>query len=249
MYVDESGDTGIGPKMPSPYFTLTGLVVHELRWHDYLSQLIGFRNLIEQKYGLPATDEIHAGPLLRDPNSAIPRSKRLTILREYADLLAGMTDLRIINVVVDKKKRPNDYAVFDMAWTVLIQRFENTLRKLNFPGPCNYTEMGMMFPDQTSQDKLIKLLDSLRQSNPIPNQFRAGTRNLVLTNMVERPMFYDSAESLYIQSADVAAYLFYQHIVPNKYMAQKAGNRYFLRLEPVLCKVASKDDPLGIVRL
>jgi Protein of unknown function (DUF3800) len=33
MYVDESGDPGLN-NSPTRYFTLTGMVVHEQRWHE-----------------------------------------------------------------------------------------------------------------------------------------------------------------------------------------------------------------------
>jgi hypothetical protein len=39
MYVDESGDTGLLGS-PIRYFVLTGMVIHELRWHQALEQLV-----------------------------------------------------------------------------------------------------------------------------------------------------------------------------------------------------------------
>jgi hypothetical protein len=41
MYVDESGDPGLVGS-PTRYFTLTGMVVHELRWHETLNKLVSF---------------------------------------------------------------------------------------------------------------------------------------------------------------------------------------------------------------
>jgi hypothetical protein len=42
MYVDESGDPGMTGS-PTRYFVLSGVVVHELGWRDYLEQLLDFR--------------------------------------------------------------------------------------------------------------------------------------------------------------------------------------------------------------
>jgi hypothetical protein len=42
MYVDESGDTGLDGS-PTDHFVLTGFVVHEADWLDYLERLIAFR--------------------------------------------------------------------------------------------------------------------------------------------------------------------------------------------------------------
>lgn len=42
LYVDESGDVGTDGS-PGRYFALSGLVVHELRWHDTLETILDFR--------------------------------------------------------------------------------------------------------------------------------------------------------------------------------------------------------------
>lgn len=252
MYVDESGDNGIIGS-PTRYFVLTGLVVHELRWQPYLEQIIDFRRRMRQQFGLRLREELHATRLITSPGALvrIKRNDRLTILRAMADELASMTDLNIINVLVDKQGKPADYDVFGNAWKVLIQRFENTMSRHNFSGPANPDERGMIFPDHTDDKKLTLLLRQMRRYNPIPSQqgFGGGYRNLALTSLVEDPSFRDSEFSYFIQAADVAAYLLYQRMTPNAYMRKKGGRNYFRRLDPVLCKVASSTDPDGIVRL
>jgi hypothetical protein len=159
VYVDESGDCGL-QKSPSRYFILTGVVVHELRWHRYLSQIINFRQRMKARYGLKLREEIHAARFITRPGALvrIPRNDRLAILRHFADELAVMPDLNIINVAVDKLNKPNQYDAFGVAWKVLIQRFENTLSRRNFPGPANPDERGMLFPDHTDDKKLSQLL-------------------------------------------------------------------------------------------
>lgn len=252
MYVDESGDCGL-VNSPSRYFVLSGIVVHELRWQSYLEQMINFRQQLKQQYGLRLREEIHASALINRPGALdrIPKYDRLAILRQFADQLTLMTDLNVINVVVDKQGKPITYDVFEMAWKAIIQRFENTLARRNFVGPANPDECGMLFPDYTDNKKLIALLRKMRRYNPIPNSTVTGTgyRNLQLSRMVEDPNFRDSAYSYYIQAADVVAFLLYQHLHPNAYMRKKAAQNYFQRLDPILCKVASRTDPLGIVRL
>ncbi len=254
MYVDESGDVGIN-KSPTRYFVLTGIVVHELRWQTYFDQIIAFRRRMKQQFGLLLREEIHAAALINRPGelSRIPRHDRLTILREFADELASMDDLNVINILIDKQKpnRPTDYDVFGMAWKPLIQRFTNTLSYRNFKGPQNPDERGMLFPDHTDDKKLTQLLRQMRRYNPIPNQTQFGTgyRNLLVNNMVEDPNFRDSAHSQFIQAADLVAFLLYQQIAPNGYMKKKSGYNYFKRLDGILCKVASSSDPQGIVKL
>jgi hypothetical protein len=252
MYVDESGDVGL-INSPSRYFVLTGLVVHELRWKEYLDQIIAFRQRMKQIYGLNMRDEIHASEMIRGPGKLayIKRNDRLGIIRAFAKELSVMPDINIINIVVDKHHKPADYDVFAKAWIVLIQRFENTLSRRNFRGPANPDDRGMIFPDRTDDKKLTQLLRRLRHYNPIPNQpaYGAGYRNLRISTIVEDPNFRDSAHSLYIQAADTAAYLISQKLQPNKYMRKKSGHNYFDLLDAVLCKVASTTDPQGIVML
>lgn len=162
-----------------------------------------------------------------------------------------MGDLNIINIVVDKQGKAADYDVLGMAWKTLIQRFENTLSHRNFSGPANSDERGMVFPDHTEDKKLIQLLRSMRRYNPISNQsqFTSGYRNLALGNILEDPNFRNSADSYWVQAADLAAFLLYQSIVPNSYMRKKSGQNYFSRLDGILCRVASSSDPQGIVHL
>jgi hypothetical protein len=91
----------------------------------------------------------------------------------------------------------------------------------------------------------------MRRYNPVPNQapYGPGYRNLTIGKLIEDPNFRDSGHSYFVQAADLAAFLLYQHLEPNAYMRSKGGQNYFYRLEPILCKVASKRDPHGIVRL
>ena len=254
MYVDESGDVGIH-NSPTRYFVLTGLVVHELRWQTYFDQLFAFRKRMKNQFDLNLREEIHAASLINKPGELvrIPRHDRLSILRDFADELATMTDINIINIVVDKQNailKP-DFDVFELAWKTLIMRFANTLSHRNFRGPQNSDERGMLFPDHTDNKKLTLLLRQVRRFNPIPNQaqYGSGYRNILVGNIVEDPNFRDSSHSHYIQAADLVAFLLYQNLAPSGYMKKKSGYNYFQRLDGLLCKVASKSDPQGIVRL
>lgn len=252
MYIDASGDTGLD-NSPTRYFVLSGLVVHELRWQQYLDQMIAFRQRMKAGFGLKLREEIHAAAMINNPGELvrIPRNDRLTILRLLADELASMPDISIVNIIVDKQGKAPAYDVFAMAWKALLQRFENTMSNRNFPGPSNPDERGMVFPDHTDDKKLMQLVRQMRKYNPVPNQprFGIGYRNLLIRLIVEDPSFRESRHSLFIQAADLAAFLLYQFVCPSAYMRKKSAQNYLKRLEPLLCKVASSRDPFGIVRL
>lgn len=252
MYVDESGDPGLA-NSPTTHFVLTGLVVHESKWNACLDSLITFRKSLRTSFELLMREEIHASHFINRPGALvrIPRNDRLSILRFFADELVGLSDLRLINVIVDKQGKPAGYDVFEQAWQALIQRFENTLQARNFAGSGNAKDWGMVLPDQTDTKRLTTLLRKMRKYNPIPNRagYPTGYWNLLVSHLVEDPYFKESDHSYFIQASDLAAFLLFQAVRPSSYMRIKGGDRYFRRLDPILCKQASNLDPQGIVRL
>ncbi len=250
MYVDESGDTGL-VNSPTRFFVLSGVVIHEMRWNEYLDQLVDFRKRINTRFGFKLREEIHSGTILTKPKelARIPKYERLAILRMFADEIASMSDISIVNILIDKKGKPSNYDVFNTAWGALLQRFDNTLRYHNFPGPRNPDDKGMIFPDNTDNKTLNRLIRKMHRYNPVPNQGRYGQgyRNLRIQSVIEDANFRDSRDSYFVQAADLVAFLLYQKYQPSKYIRKKSAQNYFSRLEKVLCKVASSKDPLGIV--
>jgi hypothetical protein len=249
MYVDESGDPGV-VNSPTKYFTLSSLIVHELRWQACLDQLIAFRRRIRDKYGLKMNEEIHGAAMINRPGALvrINRNDRLTIIRAFADEITKLPDVNSINVVIVKRPSDTKDTVFDRAWSTLIQRFENTLARRNFPGPMNADERGILFCDNTDE-RLNRLLRKMRRYNPIPNQatFGSGYRDIKIKYVIEDPVHRNSAATYFVQAVDTIAFLLYQRGQPSSYMKKVGGRRYFNRLEPILCKWASNTHPLGIV--
>jgi uncharacterized ubiquitin-like protein YukD len=252
MYVDESGDPGL-ENSPTRYFALSGLVIHELRWNTYIDQIIDFRRRLRKKFDLKLREEIHAGKLITHPKelSRIPKNDRLAIIRMCADELSSMPEISLINILNDKANKAQGYDVFVETWMVLLQRFENTIRFHNFPGPRNPDDTGLILSDNTDSKKVIRLMRKMRKYNPVPNKlpYVSGYRNIQIKHVIEDASFRDSKDSYYIQMADISAFLLYQMITPNLYMRNSAAYRYFLRLSPILCRVACINDPNGIVRL
>ncbi len=248
IYVDESGDVGTG-NSPSQYFCLSGFVVHEIRWHETLEAIIGFRKYLRKKYGLKLREEIHAAEYIHKPRelSRIAKSMRLRILRDTIDFQATLADVNIINVVIDKSTKPAETDIFDMAWQTLIQRFHNTLAHKNFPGPQNTDDRGMLIVDQTDEKKLRNLSRRMRRYNPVPNSYGGGATAHPTITIVEDPVHRNSSHSYFIQLSDVNAYFLSQSYKPCGYIKRKGGKNYFSRLEPVLCTVASRNNKLGIV--
>jgi hypothetical protein len=252
MFADESGDSGLIGS-PANYFVLNAVIVHELEWRKTLDEIVEFRRELRRDYGLKLRHEIHSRQLITKPGELafIPKHRRLEILRKAADKLAQITTISIISIAVNKTGKPVTYDVFENAWLVMIQRFENTISHKNFPPSGNSRDGGLISCDKTDEKRLTQLVRKMRHYNPIPNnQFHGmGYRNITLKHLVDDPVFRDSANSFLIQCADICAYLLYQKLSPCRYMKKKGGHNYFDRLRPVLCLKASSTDPLGIVRL
>jgi len=249
MYVDESGDTGL-LQSPTRYFVLSGVVVHETHWREFLERLIAFRRVLRSAYGLPVRSEIHAAEFINSRVFGLERHIRLAILRNTLDELAKLTFLSITNIVVDKYGKRPDYDVFNFAWGTLFQRFENTLTHGNFPLG-RRDDYGMVITDATSGTKLARLVRRMAVHNYIPNDGRygVGARNIPIRRVIEDPYGKDSKETLPIQMADVVAYFLHQRLRPNSYVRRQKAQLYFDRLEPILNKRATRFDRLGIVGL
>jgi Protein of unknown function (DUF3800) len=257
MYVDESGDTGLRGS-PTSYFALTGLVVHERRWRDFLNQLVAFRKTVRGVYSLPVRTEIHASEFINGRvraigGSLIPRPDKLAILGDTLNELAQIDFISITNVIIDKSTkigRPQPYDIFAVAWGTLFQRFENTLINQNFPGRFgdNY---GMVITDATAGSKLLRMVRKMAVYNPIPNNayYGPGYRNIPIVRVIEDRYGKDSEETLPIQMVDVAAYFLHQKFKPNAFVQRSGAQHYLDRLQPVLNRHARPSHPLGIVTL
>ena len=251
MYVDESGDTGV-TNSPTKHFALSSLVVHELRWQAALQQLIEFRHRMRDKFGLLMTEEIHASGMINRPGSLvrIKRNDRLTILRALLDEVTQLPDVNVINVITDKRPTDTSDVVFDRTWSALIQRFEDTLSHRNFPGPANPDERGLIICDETDQ-RLNRLLRRMRRYNPIPNRvsFGKGYRDRRLQYIIEDPVHRDSKSTYFLQAVDATAFFLYQELATSSFIRRKGAKKYFRRLLPVLCTVATKENRYGVVHL
>jgi hypothetical protein len=250
MYVDESGDTGL-VNSPTQHFALSGLVVHESGWRPFVTAMASFRKTMRAAHGLPLRHEIHAAEYIRSaPVAGMPRRVRLAILRNLLDEIGKLNYVSITNVVVQKKGKTQGYDVFQWAWQILFQRFQNTLQYGNFPGG-NQNDNGIVFTDATDGKKLTKLVRKMGAYNPVPHmaQFGAGYRQLPAVRLIEDPIPKDSRDSYFVQACDTCAYFLRQSFAPNRFIRRHGGQYYMQRLKPVLNVKAARHHPLGIVIL
>ena len=125
---------------------------------------------------------------------------------------------------------------------MLIQRFENTIIKNNFPRPSETNDLsisndrGVIFCDNTDGQKLHLLYRKLRRYNPVPNSRDPGYgyRNLPIQFVIEDPILRNSDHSYFIQTADLVTFLLYQQLQPSAYIQRKWRRNNFDELTPIL---------------
>lgn len=238
MYVDESGDCGLPSNgSPTNFFALSAIIIHENKWNSLLQELISFRQNLKTTKGLKMREEIHAIKFINKPGELkrIPRNDRLDILKQCIDWLAVHPDVSVISVVVDKRNKSGE--IFELAWERLIQRFENTIQKKNFPGSSPIEERGMILPDNTDNKKLKNLVRKMRRYNFVPNiqsLYGQGYRSMALSYVIEDPFLKDSADSYFHQMVDVVVYFVRQIFEPNAYTRKKGAVTFYNRLKPVI---------------
>lgn len=252
LYVDESGDTGhLSAGSQTEFFVLSGIVIHELEWKNTLDQIVNFRRVLKQKYKLKISHEIHCRDFFGKPGPTahIPKYQRLQILKEVVTFQSQLMNYSIINIVVDKRNLNPNFDIFENAWTALLQRFHNTIKHKNFPGPQNAMDFGLVVSDATEGEKLTKLIRKLRRFNFVPSQYGTASIKIPLDRIVEDPISRDSKHSLIVQLCDVNAYTLFQNMRPNKYYRKKGEKNWFQILKPVLNIKASAKNKWGIVVL
>lgn len=77
--------------------------------------------------------------------------------------------------------------------------------------------------------------------------YESGFRDMPVRAMIEDPVHRRSHDSYFVQMADVCSFCSYQFIDPGKRMKKSGGKNYFLRLSPILLRVASRTDEWGRV--
>jgi len=244
MYVDESGDPGIGVHA-TPHFILSGLIVHQSEWDKYLSRLKAFRKSLKEKYELNQRTEIHAKELIRickeDAYRTIKKDDRIKLLKEYCTEIPRIFDTgKIINVALRKADFTESGKIQEVAWQRLIQRFDTFLKK-------NANEKGIIISDDTDSAMLMQLHRKMRVYNPTPSHF-SGSYNAPTDSIIEDIFMRSSHHSYFIQTVDVISHLLYRKEYPKGSLRKYNLDGQFDKLEPILLKEASRSDALGIVR-
>lgn len=210
-YYDEAGDDGF-PKFSSPLFVLTVIYLHYLDWKPSFEQMHEFRRQIRTTYGVPVKLEFHTKYFLlgKDPYRALKLSdqQRVDIIGLFCDLI-GALDVQIINVAIVKPKiLKKDYEVLDTALSYSVQRIENDLKPA-----VNAQNKFLVITDEGRVGKMRKTTRRMQRINYIPSKFGPSPYRNEIRSLIEDPLPKNSAESYFIQLADVVAQVVYMHAI------------------------------------
>ena len=252
LYVDDSGDSGLTLRSPTPFFILSGLIVNEKNWNHIMQCLVDLRKYIKGKWGFNQRAEYKGTYIVNNKGSfygkGIPPKERLNIYKEWMRTQSKL-NIKILNICMRKEEIRNsnpDFSVYENAWRYLIQRFSNFLEN------SQSGEYGMVFPDKNNEKLVRNLIRKMRVYNPIPKRYQqtGGDFFEKPTKMIiEDPVTRDSKHSYFVQLCDLNAYALYRWEINS---LKDAGvweelKYVFEIIEPVLLKEACKDNKWGIV--
>ena len=244
MYVDESGDPG-ELNGNSPHFILNGLIIAAEDWENSLQRLKAFRQQLKSDYGLALREEIHATELIRvgkiKSYRNIRKKDRIAILKKCVNEFPRIfSSSKVLNICIDKKNNP-EINIKERAWSRLIQRYDNYLKR------SANKALGIIISDGIEDREVRQLLRKMRVYNPVPSKF--GNYYQALTNNIIEDVFSrDSGNSYFIQAVDVIAHLLYRREYPKGSLKKYQIDTFFDSLDPILLKKATVADELGIVR-
>lgn len=227
LYVDESGDGGVGPGS-SRHLVLAGVAMHEGQWRlltQYLDEL--------QQTHFPQAGgnvEFHASDIRsgRGIYRGFTPDERQEILNDvYGVISANRQGLTLFAAIVDKQalfyKYNGKVDAYDRAFEGLCTMFNFFLKRVQ--KRTGNVLRGIVVFDE-SRPSLAKQIRSLLA------QFQAGgTRWATMTNLIETAFFFDSRNSRIMQMADFCSYAVYRWY--------EAGDDSFLK------KILTKFDKEG----
>jgi hypothetical protein len=208
-YFEESGDNGYPPKSRTPFFTLSTLVMHEDEWLNTLDQIIRWRGYIRNTYGVSVRAEIKANHLVHGKGamkSLSPKARR-ALYRGAMRFIRKVGTVEVFAVVVNKGdiKKQDTVDPFEIMWRYSIQRLERETNTQN--------QNIMLFPDEGHTDKIRRIVRRMRRHSVVNGLNRNALR------LIEDPCDKDSADSYFIQMADLCAYAASRavHPLPGKF--------------------------------
>jgi len=205
-YIDESGDTGAAG---SRTYTLGCVLVRSSQWAHAFDGVIAFRRFLKTRLGVPVRAEIKANHLMRNggPFRAHPLGERA---RQF--IYKGLIELQpklglsALAVVINKPQLRAGTDPFEVAWTFMLQRLERL-------STINGDEV-LVIHDEGEADKVRKLARKARRAGRAGRLFGPGYLNVPFKGLLDDPVSRNSAQSYFLQLADLNAYAAFRRTIP-----------------------------------
>jgi len=200
-YLDESGDDGF-PEYSSKLFVLTALYFVHHTWRELFEANRVFRKELNSRYGLPPSLEMHTRPFLmgKKPytNLGFTPASRVELIDRYCAFISDL-EVRVVNVAIIKPRiRFETYRVLDKAISYLVTRLANDLGSAG-------DKTFMMLTDEGRVRALRRTTRRVQRYNPVPSLFNESPLRKEIRHLIEDPLPKDSAQSYFIQLADVVS--------------------------------------------
>jgi Protein of unknown function (DUF3800) len=195
--IDESGDSGTGG---SRTYSIACILLDADDWPNRFDRLIDFRRHLRSLFGIPVRAEIKANYLIRNGGPfrplALNERARFSVYRQCMRLHPKL-GFKTFAIVVNKASHPARSAD-DLAWELLLQRLERFTY---------YTdEVAMVVHDEGNALAVRKLARKARRAGTAGSMFGTGVLKRPFNRLLDDPVPRNSAQSYFLQLADLAAY-------------------------------------------
>lgn len=204
-YVDESGDSGYEG---SRTYTLGCVFLPAAKWPGAFDNFISFRRFLHSRFGVRVRAEIKSNYLVggRGPCTGLGDQQRRAIYRQHLRL-ASKIDLEVFAVVIEKQKIINrSRNPRNIAWEFLLQRLERTSGARGAPI--------FLMHDEGDTAAIRKLARKSRRAAIAGSRFGTGHLDVPFSLLIDDPSPRNSAQSYFIQLADLCAYAAFRRIHP-----------------------------------
>ncbi len=243
IYIDESGDPGIGKIGESRHYILTGIIFPKEQECDINNRFTLIKSKLNTEYPQIGMDyEFHGIDIIRGYKEfkLIKARERVQFLTKSLILFTHLfTEIKILNTVCIKQS-PITQApltknnIVEWTWSSLMQMFNNYL-EFNKPTP----DHGYIVSDDTYEDDINAIWIKRKLKNII--KCHSGeVLNHPITQIQCVPMYTSSKMNPLVQLADLVALALYLKIFPKGHLRHDNAHSLFDIVDKNLLKVASK---------
>ena len=241
VYLDESYDAS--------KFAMAAIIVPDDSWHDAFARVKAARQRLKEKHGIFTSKELHATDFVagrgRIADRIVPKAVRAQIFRQFFEFIPTIPGVRVLGGAWNNAGRslPDTYA---HAFRRLQDRLQRRCSELN--------RRAVIISDEGQENELTRAARRAKVYNPVGSRFGAWSggkwKNIPTDRIIEDPIFKPSHQSYFLQVADFVAFALLKRESPNRTprTSSELFDQQYERLDEVLIKEASHDDPLGIVR-